>query len=78
MLASRRALLLGAGAASLAAAGAATVLMRRGSRVTASVWPIDPSKVAEIGDGFFLVDGWVLTEDDVKKLQAARPEATPE
>jgi hypothetical protein len=78
MFASRRALLIGAGAASVAAAGAAVTLMKKSSRVTASIWPIDHSKVTEIGEGYFLVDGWVLTEDDIKNFHVARPEPSRE
>ena len=37
--------------------------------VAAPVGRVDPRKVTALDENFFLVDGWVLTADDVKALR---------
>jgi len=68
MLTSRRALVLAAGAAT-AAVGAGALMLSRGPGVAAPVGRVDPRKVTALDENFFLVDGWVLTADDVKALR---------
>lgn len=59
---SRRGLLVGAGV--IGAAGA-VALAPRGDRLTASVGSIDRDNIVDLGDGFYLADGWVLTAEDL-------------
>ncbi len=71
-LSRRRALIAGGGA--LAVAGAAAALARAPRRADGLPASIDFARARPLGDGFFLVDGWVLTADDLDALRAsARP-----
>lgn len=65
---SRRNLLLGASAASVAALAAAASLSGKRKGVTTPVGEIDPEKLVDLGDGFYIVDGWVLSGADLESL----------
>lgn len=71
----RRALIVGAVA--LAAAGAAAALARGPRRADGLPAGVDVAGARALGDGFFLVDGWVLTAEDLKALQMSSPAALP-
>lgn len=72
-LLSRRRALFAAGGV-LAVAGAAAALARAPRRADGLPAGIDLSKARALGDGFFVVDGWVLTADDLLAIKAAAPE----
>ncbi len=74
-LSRRRALVVGAGA--LAAVGAAAALARSPRRADGLPAAIDLASARPLGDGFFLVDGWVLTAEDLKMLKAPAAPALP-
>lgn len=74
MVTSRRALLI-AGAGAAAAAGAITLSLGRKDGVSAPLGHIDANKIAVLGDGFYVVDGWVMTSDDLKALHIEAPDA---
>lgn len=75
LLTSRRAFLLaGAGAG---VAGAAAFLAQKPS-ASAQLGRIDGRNAAPLGDGFYLVDGWVLTADDLGGDVAREAAAPPE
>lgn len=74
MLTSRRALLLAAGAAP-AAVGAGALMLNRAPGVAAPVGRVDLRKVTALDENFFVVDGWVLTADDVKALRLSADDA---
>jgi len=71
----RRALLLAGGG--LALAGTAAVLSRRPARGDGLPAAVDLGAARDLGDGFFLVDGWVLTAEDLDLLKSAAPAARP-
>lgn len=73
---SRRVVLLGGGVA-VAAAGAAAALVNGPRRADGLPAAIDLAGARALGDGFFIVDGWVLTADDLDALKAAAPAALP-
>jgi hypothetical protein len=69
-LSRRTALLAGGGAA--AAIGAAIVIRPRKQDIS-FLNGVDLSAAKPLGDGFYEVDGWVLTADDVKRLGGPAP-----
>ncbi len=72
---SRRRLLLMGAAAAAAAAGAAA--LRAPRRVKTALLPdhVDLGKIAPLGEGFFIVDGWVLTGEEVTSLGGELPQS---
>ncbi|MFN0024672.1 MAG: hypothetical protein ACKVS5_12340 [Parvularculaceae bacterium] len=65
----RRALAAGGG---LVALGAGVgVLMRGPRRAEGLPQAINIASARDIGEGFYLADGWVLTADDMRRLKAA-------
>jgi hypothetical protein len=65
----RRALLVGGGVALVA--GAAAGIANTPRRADGLPATIDLASARALGDGFFLVDGWVLTAKDLEVLKAA-------
>lgn len=74
-LSRRRALLVSGGA--IAAAGAAAAIFRAPRRADGLPAGVDPARARALGDGFFVVDGWVLTAEDLAAIKASAPEALP-
>ncbi len=67
-----------AGAAGLAAsAGLASLLANAGKENRSLPSALDFRTIEALGDGFYLVDGWVLTADDVQRLGGAVDARTP-
>lgn len=66
-----------AAGAVVAAAGAAAAVARGPRRADGLPAGIDLTKARALGDGFFVVDGWVLTADDLQSLKASAPPALP-
>jgi len=74
LLSRRRALLLSGGVLAIAATGGFIARARR--RPGGLPKSIDLARARAIGDGFYVVDGWVLTDNDLELLGApaqARP-----
>ena len=69
-LSRRNALLAGAGAA--AVAGVAYSLRPRRADIS-FLKGLDLSSARPLGEGFYEVDGWVLTSDDLSRLGGAPP-----
>lgn len=69
-LSRRTALLAGGG---VAAAAAAAVAIRPRKQDISFLDGVDLSAAKPLGDGFYEVDGWVLTADDVKRLGGLAP-----
>lgn len=67
---SRRGALKAAGGALIIAGGAAA-LARGPRRADGLPAAIDLSTARALGDGFFLVDGWILTAEDMQALTAS-------
>ncbi len=65
------------GAAVLVAAGAAAALARVPRRADGLPAGVALSKAHALGDGFYVVDGWVLTAEDLKALKATAPGSLP-
>lgn len=65
----RRLMLAGGGV--LLLAGTAAALSRAPRRADGLPASVDPGAARAIGEGFFVVDGWVLTADDVEALKSA-------
>lgn len=63
--------LLAIGGGGLVLVGAAALLAGRPRRADGLPAAANLAAVHDIGDGFFLVDGWVLTADDLDTLRAA-------
>lgn len=68
----RRVLIAGGAALAVVGAGIALVPLAR-SRRRADGLPAlaNPDAARDIGDGFFVLDGWVLTAEDLKALRTA-------
>ena len=45
--------------------------MNSGGGSTTPLGAIAPERVKALGDGFYLADGWVLSEDDLAKWRIA-------
>lgn len=74
---SRRALFV-AGGAAVAAVGVGSLLLRPKAGPGRHLGDIDTGKISALGDGFYLVDGWLLTSDDLTVMGLAAPDpATP-
>ncbi|MFN3960364.1 MAG: hypothetical protein ACK4NP_10670 [Parvularculaceae bacterium] len=71
----RRTLLLAGGG--LALAGTAAALARRPRRSDGLPATVNLGSARNLGDGFFIVDGWVLTAEDLEALKSAAPAASP-
>ncbi len=73
---SRRVMLAGGGALVVACVAAAAIARgpQRADGLPASV---DLGAARELGDGFFLVDGWVLTAEDLEALRSASHAGRP-
>ncbi|MDZ7629169.1 MAG: hypothetical protein U5J99_12290 [Parvularculaceae bacterium] len=71
----RRALIAAGGVTALA--GAAAALSRAPRRADGLPAGIDLAKARALGDGFFVVDGWVLTADDLQAIKASAPDLLP-
>lgn len=67
--ASRRTLLIGGGVATAGVLAVAAGSPRR--TVATPVGPLDPSDASPLGDGYFLVDGWVMSAADLNLDGAA-------
>ena len=76
-LSRRRALIVGGGV--LATGGALTALARGPRRADGLPARVDLATARALGDGFFLVEGWVLTAEDLEVLKksSAPPAALP-
>ncbi|MEO0399911.1 MAG: hypothetical protein AAF224_10885 [Pseudomonadota bacterium] len=59
----RRAMLLGA--AATGAAGIAVLTSSDQTSVSTVAGRLDPRQAQDLGDGFYLVDGWVMTAADL-------------
>lgn len=70
---SRRSAIAAGGVAVAAVAGAAIALRPRTQEISFGK-EVDLSGAKALGDGFYEVDGWVLTADDIKRLGGAAPE----
>lgn len=66
---SRRRAMLAGGAAVAGVAGVA-ISARPRSRNISFLKGVDLTRARPIGDGFYIVDGWVLTERDLERLGA--------
>lgn len=64
-----------AGGAIVAGGAAAVVAAGSGGKDTAFLKGLDLKGARALGDGFYEVDGWVLTADDIKRLGGEPPEA---
>lgn len=73
----RRAILAAGGGALILAGVTAAALARRPRRADGLPATADLGAAREIGDGFFLVDGWVLTADDLEALRSAARAGRP-
>jgi hypothetical protein len=73
---SRRRALITAGAV-IAVAGAAAALAKAPRRADGLPAGVDLAKARALGDGFFVVDGWVLTAKDFQALKASAPAPLP-
>ena len=69
---SRRTVLIAGGGVAAVAVGAAMTL-RSQARDISFLKEVDLSGAKPLGDGFYEVDGWVLTADDIKRLGGATP-----
>ena len=69
-------MLAGGGAVILAGVGAA-MLARAPQRADGLPASADLGAAREIGDGFFVVDGWVLTAEDLEALRSAARAGRP-
>lgn len=70
---SRRALFVAGGAA--ATVGAGLLLLRPKAGPARHLGDIDTGKVSALGDGFYLVDGWLLTGDDLEAMGLSAPDS---
>lgn len=74
---SRRALFV-AGGAAIAAVGAGSLLLRPKAGPGRHLGDIDTRNISALGEGFYLVDGWVLTGEDLASMGLSAPgAATP-
>jgi len=64
-----------AGGVIVAAGAAAAVSTRRHEDEAAFLKGVDIRGARALGDGFYEVDGWVLTADDVRRLGGKLPDA---
>lgn len=71
----RRTLILAGGG--LALAGTAAVLTRPPRRGDGLPATVNLGAARDLGDGFFIVDGWVLTAEDLDALKSAATAARP-
>lgn len=67
----RRRVLVAGGAALLIAGVALAPLARSRRRADGLPALTNPDAAQDIGDGFFVLDGWVLTAEDLKALRTA-------
>lgn len=63
----------GSGVAASAIAVGAAVALRPRARDISFLKQVDLSGAKALGDGFYQVDGWILTEDDIKRLGGTAP-----
>lgn len=73
---SRRRALIAAGGV-VVAVGAAAALARGPRRADGLPSGVDLARARPLGDGFFVVDGWVLTAADINSLQSSALPALP-
>lgn len=73
---SRRRALFAAGAV-IAVAGAAAALAKAPRRADGLPAGVDLGKARALGDGFYIIDGWVLTAKDFQALKATAPVPLP-
>jgi hypothetical protein len=73
----RRLLLVAGGALALGGVAAAAALARGPRRADGLPATANLAAAREIGDGFFIVDGWVLTAADLDALRSATPAVHP-
>jgi len=71
----RRALILGGGALAFAAGAGVLVRGAHNGQLLPALAGASPPRA--IGEGFFVVDGWVLTEEDLKRLAVQAPPPLP-
>jgi hypothetical protein len=64
-----------AGGAIVAGGAAAVVAARPGGKDTAFLKGLNLKGARALGDGFYEVDGWVLTAADIKRLGGKLPDA---
>lgn len=69
---SRRSVIAAGGGAAAVAAGAA-IAVRPRARGIGFLRSVNLSGAKALGDGFYEVDGWVLTADDIRRLGGKLP-----
>ncbi len=67
----RRAVLAGGGVAAIAIALATS---RSGDSRLKALSGVNLAAAKDLGDGFFEVDGWILTAEDIRKLGGRPPQ----
>lgn len=72
-LSRRSAILAGGGAAATVVAAGAAVTIRPRTQDISFLKGVDLSGARALGDGFYEVDGWVLTADDIRRLGGGAP-----
>ncbi len=72
-LSRRNALLAGGGLAAAATAAGLAVALTGRQRDISFLAGVDLAGARALGDGFYEVDGWVLTAEDVKRLSGSAP-----
>lgn len=72
-LSRRSAILAGSGAAAAAVAAGAAVAIRPRAQDISFLKDVDLSGATALGEGFYEVDGWVLTADDIRRLGGPAP-----
>ncbi|OFX00716.1 MAG: hypothetical protein A3E78_11205 [Alphaproteobacteria bacterium RIFCSPHIGHO2_12_FULL_63_12] len=70
---SRRSALLAGGGVAAAVAGVGAFALRRPTQDISFLKDLDLSGAKPLGDGFYEVDGWVVTADDIRRLGGAAP-----
>ena len=62
-----------AGGAAVAGAAGVAFSVRPRARDISFLKGVDLTRARPLGDGFYVVDGWVLTENDLERLGAKTP-----
>ncbi len=71
---SRRSAILAGGSAAAVVAAAAAIAIRPRTRDISFLEGVDLSGAKALGEGFYEVDGWILTADDIERLGGTAPE----
>lgn len=70
---SRRSALLAGGVAAATVAGVGVIALRRPTQDISFLKELDLSGAKGLGDGFYEIDGWVVTADDIRRLGGVAP-----